>query len=439
MKKVQTKLMSKLFSDSTPNEFKDAILNKFDEAKETGASSYSDEDEDLEFNLAEDGSVDIIDNVNNETTNAKLNPDDPSDINLTASETQPDVVVPRAKGIDGEHIENSVPTVVVDIDPSITDEGKAGIKNFSLKFYGNISFSNIYKANKAVLRAFSECPIEATKGSLQKAADDALANTKPTNEDKQFAEVEDKLSLIADNASEIAKAVDDMEDNPELAKSVKEMCDKLMSDINEFESDNEGIADLKEVKSQCKKFADKADEVISNNEPTQAPTEAPTNAPTEAPTEAATEAATEEPTESPTKSAEELKKDNELTSTAEELKEKANELAKAVEDMGDDETKAESVKKMSDELDKKADEAKEAFGDDIDVEDIKANCKKFSESAEKIIGKNVRSFSQSPYMRVGNIETPVIKPASEQKIFSNSNKNNEKRQSLNPYLFKTNN
>ena len=48
MKKT-TKLMSKLFSDSTPNQFKEDVMDKIEEAKKNGSSEYSDETSDLKM------------------------------------------------------------------------------------------------------------------------------------------------------------------------------------------------------------------------------------------------------------------------------------------------------------------------------------------------------------------------------------------------------
>lgn len=441
MKKIQTKLMSRLFSETTPNEFKEDILNKIDEAKESGESSYSTEEDDIDFKVNEDGSVDMIDNINDEVTNVTENPEDESDLILTASETLPDRKVERVEGIDGEKLEGSVPNVQVDIEPAITDEGKAGIKNFSIKFFGTSKFSDAYKMSKAIIKAFSECPIAATEENLRKAATEALEDTDPYKDNKAFAEAEELANTISENANQLAQAVDDLEGtgDVELAKNIKAMCDKLLSDLDRVDSD---MIDTEEVKSQCKKFAEKAESVIEANEnPTESPTEAPTEAATEAPTEAATEepteapteAVTEAPTEAPTEAAtEEPTKSAEKSSDEKkaELKEKADEIAEKAESMTT-ESEAEEVKQMTDELNG---DLENAENEGIDVEEIKEMSKKFSEKVDSILNKTVRSFSKSPYMNVGRMAAPVVNPSQDQRLFSKSNQV-DKRKSLNPYLY----
>ena len=41
--------MSKLFSDATPNEFKEDVMDKIEEAKENGTSEYSDDESELKM------------------------------------------------------------------------------------------------------------------------------------------------------------------------------------------------------------------------------------------------------------------------------------------------------------------------------------------------------------------------------------------------------
>ena len=109
--------MSKLFSDATPNEFKEDVMDKIEEAKENGTSEYSDDESELK--MESDGEeVKITDTKNgDEVTIATPNPDQEGDVQLKAeSDTEPDVPVPAVKGIDGERIENSVPDVEVKVD-----------------------------------------------------------------------------------------------------------------------------------------------------------------------------------------------------------------------------------------------------------------------------------------------------------------------------------
>jgi len=79
--------MSKLFSDSTPEEFKNEVTNKIEEAKVNGTSELKDEENDLLFADLGD-SVIAEDKLNeDEVTRFSDNPDDENDIMMEAVDT----------------------------------------------------------------------------------------------------------------------------------------------------------------------------------------------------------------------------------------------------------------------------------------------------------------------------------------------------------------
>lgn len=80
----QTKLMSKLFSDSTPTEFKEKIAEKIEEAKKNGSSELVEGDESLQFADLGD-SVIVEDQANgNEVTRISDNPEKEDDLVMEA-------------------------------------------------------------------------------------------------------------------------------------------------------------------------------------------------------------------------------------------------------------------------------------------------------------------------------------------------------------------
>lgn len=419
MKKT-TKLMSKLFSDSTPNQFKEDVMDKIEEAKQNGSSEYSDETSDLK--MESDGDeVKITDAKNgDEVTVATENPDVEGDVQLKAeSDTAPDVQTPVTKGIDGEHIENSVPDVEVKVDMGITDEGKAGLKAYSIKFFGNKSFSDTLKTARAIAKAFSECPVAATRESLERSANAALDNAETSEEEKEFAE---QVDQIAQNATELAKAADDMEEtkDPALAKTVKEMSEDLEKQCNDLKDEHPDNCDFSNIIAQCKKFSDAANEIVAK---TDAATEAPTESPTESATEKPTEAATEEP-----------KDDPEAKKAAENVADKAKKVQEKAESLSDDDVDgAEELKEMCNDLKSDIEDAEEDH-DNVQIDDeVKEKIESYSAKADAIIKSQVRSFSQSSYMSNGNfIPTPKVKTTGTQRTFSNAN---DTKKVQNPYLF----
>lgn len=153
-----TILMTKIFSDYTPDSFKDAISDSINEALLNGQAIYSDEGEQLYF-ASVDGSVIVEDKKNgNEITVAV--PESDGSMALKSGEfdakTQPNVSVHRIKGKDGAHLVNTVPEdksnpainerEAIMMEAGITDPELAGLgKHFSDDYYDdyeNMEFSD---------------------------------------------------------------------------------------------------------------------------------------------------------------------------------------------------------------------------------------------------------------------------------------------------------
>jgi len=170
----------------------------------------------------------------------------------------PDVQTPVAEGKDGDHLTDSAPEVKVEVSTGIDDPEKAGLKNFSITFSGNCDPSYI----AAVSKAFAEV---AASPEAEPAKDPE--NSK--NED---------LETLVENANELAEAAKQMKEanDKDMAKSVKEMSQKIFSDAEELEVEGEDEMKVAEVKEQCNKYSSEAEEILGKeDEPKTEPEPAP--------------------------------------------------------------------------------------------------------------------------------------------------------------------
>lgn len=140
--RIVTELMDRVFSDSTPQEFKDLVMEGIDKAFSEGSCDLQGEGYNLSF--SQDGeNVKIEDKLNqNEVTIAKVNA---NTVHLEGSATQPDVKVPKVEGADKpkEAPGSTQPDAKVDIEPAIVDKEKAGKdKHFSFTENENLTFSD---------------------------------------------------------------------------------------------------------------------------------------------------------------------------------------------------------------------------------------------------------------------------------------------------------
>lgn len=97
---------------------------------------------------------------------------------------------------------------------------------------------------------------------------------------------EGDLPQMADNANQLAKAVEDMKGSKdmELAKKVKMLADDTLAYCDIAESAGHDVSDLRNA---CIQYSEEASKILDEGEekPTEAPTEAPTEEPTEVPAE----------------------------------------------------------------------------------------------------------------------------------------------------------
>lgn len=84
---MDTKLMTKLFSEDTSTEFKQLFNEKVEEAITNGSSELKDESNDLSLEKIDEESVKVLDG-NSEVTIVSKNPDDKNDYVLDAGVEQ---------------------------------------------------------------------------------------------------------------------------------------------------------------------------------------------------------------------------------------------------------------------------------------------------------------------------------------------------------------
>ena len=282
--KKRTKLMERLFSDSTPSEFKESINEKVKEAKETGASELIDGNKDYQFAELEDGTVLAEDKENDEVTKITVNSENTDELNLEVAEppkkeveaapteeivtaskarkkiyseggmnetkSQPDVQVEVSEGTDGKHIADTVPEVDIKIDTGVDDKNKAGLGTgrFSVtltcsteKQFGKV-FSAINKVFSETTKSFGLFRIWDTKKSgsdkwvtggpyLEEDEEVAMKGMDP--ERYKFKQAGWSDTVEAPVSEEIL-ATPKTESDEELAKVETEI-QKLESDIKELE------------------------------------------------------------------------------------------------------------------------------------------------------------------------------------------------------------
>jgi len=164
---VVTELMNKIFSDADPK-LADQVADKIEEAKKNGSATLDDGTNKLNF-AEVNGDVVIEDKTNGEVTVAKDGEGGTSHLEaLTKSQsaTEPDVIVPQPAGETKPVLpeDSTLPNVIVDIEPAITDNEKAGVdQHFSLTFKGFESEEDaqrFYSENFEETLTFSEEEVE---------------------------------------------------------------------------------------------------------------------------------------------------------------------------------------------------------------------------------------------------------------------------------------
>lgn len=139
--------MDKLYSESTPEEFKDKISEKIEEAKANGSAEYKDAGHDLTFSDSTEGVV-IEDKTAKEVTVAKPAgkdielvgaPSKPATDEPTKKDFEPTKIVGKPAGTDRkpEGEDETLSNITVSVKPGVTDPDKAGVdKAYSIVFDG---------------------------------------------------------------------------------------------------------------------------------------------------------------------------------------------------------------------------------------------------------------------------------------------------------------
>jgi len=313
-----TKLMTRLFSEHAEDqEFKEKVADKIAEAKEKGSAELKEGDDDLVLSASEDGSEVIInDQVNDEVTAVKDNPEDEDDIlmeNRTEVKSDPEEV----------------------IQEEVTLESACGERTFSIKL-NKVSGKDAAKFMKAFSDAMEE--MEKSKDSKE----DEEAKAREAAEAAAEEEAKDKMESLAGNMQELQKAYDDMHESgdKEVAKNLKEAAETILKSVDELECDGH---DCSVAREKIASFSAEADEIIAKPEETEEEKKAREEAEAKAKAEA----------EAKAKAEEEAKQKEESEKAEAEAKAKAEAEAKA---------KEEAEKKAKEEAEaKEKEESQKAF------------------------------------------------------------------------------
>lgn len=301
---MDTKLMSKLFSEETSAEFKQKVSDKVAEAKEHGSAELVEGDENLQFAAVEDGIV-VEDQANdNEVTLITENEDDPMDLKMEAvsmadekldetpaevraeekkqyeegfqageqyregkeaaeadlakeeaPKAEPKVEVP-AEEVKPEVRKESETEPSVEVDPVKGKDGKH-IENTVPEVKVEVS-AGVKNAEKAGLKSFSFHFIGASEGYIANTLKtfsevmDAVEDTVESVE-KQ----EDKAQEIAQPSSEVKEYSDDMpkteveNDDPEFDKAIEDANFIAEKAEKMAEGDVKAACEVKEMSEKC--------------------------------------------------------------------------------------------------------------------------------------------------------------------------------------------
>lgn len=233
-----TNLMDRIFSDSTPDEFKDKVSEKIEEAKANGSSEIKDDKDHLSFTES-NGDVVIEDkNHGNEVTVAK---EKDGEYNLegvpatkTQSATEPNAVseIPEGETKPALAPNSTEDSVKVRIEEAVTDKDKAGLgKHFSLILDG-------FTSQDEAQQFFSDLHLE----------EDVIS----------FSESE--LQSVADNANEVKKLAERVEGtkDPELAHELKDKAENLKAYSILAQNAGYDMTDMIDAMSAYSDYADEA-------------------------------------------------------------------------------------------------------------------------------------------------------------------------------------
>jgi len=310
----KTRLMSKLFSNDTPEEYKEIISERVDEALKNGTASYSEDGEDLTFQEM-DGDVLVADESGDEVevTRMSPNPEDENDMIMTPEEdvevidtekTKTESEDQNLKSVEisvlpgeGEAKEaDLVDDLKIEVDPDVegTQRYSMRFKNFSEKKAKMLS--KIFCESVHALKEMCDCDVDedvqvkftGDKMKVMSLTVGKKSRTFSENEEAETSEVENAANALIDT-------VENEGITPENADVIKQEADELLVNLEKMEC----YSQKKSLTALMKLYSEAAEEAKVEN-PTEAPTEEPTAEPTAEPTEAPTEEPTAEPTEAPT-------------------------------------------------------------------------------------------------------------------------------------------
>lgn len=253
-----TELMNKIFSDSTPDEFKNKISEKIEEAKTEGSAELSEGDTKLKF-AEVNGDVVIEDKSNdNEVTIAK---DKDGEIELdaviadkTQSATQPDVFVPKAKGTTKEVLPESstVDDIDVTIEEGITDKDKAGLdKHYSIRLNG-------FKSEKEAMEFFNRTFSNGQEVENTLFSEDIEGAVEYA--ERVFSAIDDSEEVCFSDLEEFAEHLNNVYSDIRVMQSHGFDCSALIEQTNAYadvvEELSDEIEDLEAEEAEEKAFSD---------------------------------------------------------------------------------------------------------------------------------------------------------------------------------------
>jgi len=191
VKMNKTKFMSRMFSDYTPDEEKQEVIDKIEEAKVNGSSSLVDGENHLEFAALDDSSVIVEDKSNGEVTKVTENPEDEDDLLMEP----------------------------VDVDDD--DDDEEGRMESSFCRGKSMSRPKRFKTTRFMSRMFSDDTPDYEKQEVIDKIEEAKENGSATlidgENNLEFTAVDDSTVLVNDNdTGEVTKVTENPEDEDDL-------------------------------------------------------------------------------------------------------------------------------------------------------------------------------------------------------------------------------
>lgn len=286
----QTKLMTKIFSSETKEEFLDLVSQKIDEAREKGTAEIVDGDNNLQF-AEVDGKVIIEDQGNENEVTAVIDPETeggetsleavevPEEETKTESKkktrkfgtneypnSEPDAIVKTQEGTDGDHVTNTAPDIQVTIDEGVTDDEKAGMKIYSIStkgFCGDDKISKMAALLKALLNDLEGDKEVIAEVSPEIATTSFAEEPETEPESSPSDEAVDALVEKANGLTEKVKELEETSDK-ETASEIKAMAEEILAEANKLEAEGH---DTETLKSMCDATMTYASQVLDAEDP----------------------------------------------------------------------------------------------------------------------------------------------------------------------------